>query len=334
MKKYIGIFFLVATGLQSDWLYWRTEYHTLLNEKVALEEELKQFKFRCKNERDKLSSEIQTLQNHNVALKEELELLKKNREEDKTTCERRISEIENQITILKNEGSDKEKALLDDHKKAQNRCQEEIDSLKKQLEEQSQAAIKQQEKLANFYEDKLKKCESLNQEYAEEVAKLQNLTQKQKQELEKLSSQAEELEEKLQDEIQSGKIRLKRYNNKLIINLDDKICFSSGSAKLKKGIKPALDKITQILINYPENQISIEGHTDNVPIIKGSKIADNWQLSTERALSVLRYILQNKILDSRRFSAAGFGEFHPILENNTPANRALNRRVDIVVIPK
>ncbi len=99
MKKYVSIFFIVVTGLQSDWLYWRTEYHTLLNEKVALEEELKQTKFQCKNERDKLSSEIQTLQSNNTALNEELELLKKNREEDKADCGKRIGEIENQITI-------------------------------------------------------------------------------------------------------------------------------------------------------------------------------------------------------------------------------------------
>lgn len=334
MKKFVSLFFVLIFGLYSDWIYWRTEYHNLLNEKIALEAELKQLKFQCKNEREKLSSEIQQLNNHNKALNEELELIKNGRKEDKIDCKKRISEIENKIEILKNNSSEREKELIDEHTKIQTSLREELNSLKEQLEQHKKDAIRNKEDLSNFYEDRIKKYESLNRDYLEKIAKLKKIARKQKKELERLSSQANELEEKLQEEIRSGKIRLKRYKNKLIINLDDKISFASGSAKLKQDIKPALVKITQILSNYPDNQINIEGHTDNVPIIRGSKFRDNWQLSTERALSVLRFILRNNSLDPTRFSAAGFGKFHPILPNNTEANRALNRRVDIVVIPK
>ncbi|NDK04965.1 Chemotaxis protein MotB [Leptospira kirschneri serovar Mozdok] len=167
----------------------------------------------------------------------------------------------------------------------------------------------------------------------DEISKLKHLSENQKKELDRLSDQANELENKLTDEIKKGQIRLKRFHNRLVINIDDKISFDSGSADLKKQILPALDKIKEILGNYPGNLIIIEGHTDNVPI-RTKKFSDNWQLSGERALSVLHYFLESKILDPRNFSLAGYGEFQPIVSNDTPENRALNRRVDIVVVPR
>ena len=94
-----------------------------------------------------------------------------------------------------------------------------------------------------------------------------------------------------------------------------------------------LDKIKKILSDYPEYQIVVEGHTDNIPI-KTQKFRSNWQLSTERALSVLDYLLSKTKIDPRRFSAAGFAEHSPIMPNDTAENRSLNRRVDIVVIPR
>jgi len=67
--------------------------------------------------------------------------------------------------------------------------------------------------------------------------------------------------------------------------------------------------------------------------MRSKRFRDNWQLSTERALAVLDYLLQDKNLNPLRFSAAGYGEYRPLVPNDTPENRALNRRVDIVVIP-
>ncbi len=102
---------------------------------------------------------------------------------------------------------------------------------------------------------------------------------------------------------------------------------------LKKGVLNALDKIAKILSSYPENTIMVEGHTDNVPI-STKRFRDNWALSTERALAVLNYLLRNTKLDPVRFAAAGYGEYQPIVSNDTPENKALNRRVDIVVMPR
>ena len=83
------------------------------------------------------------------------------------------------------------------------------------------------------------------------MAEINALNKQQKDELSRLENQALELEKQLQNEIEKGEIRLKRYHDKLIINIDDKISFASGSADLKPEILPALDKIKKILSDYP-----------------------------------------------------------------------------------
>ena len=75
----------------------------------------------------------------------------------------------------------------------------------------------------------------------------------------------------------------------------------------------------------------VQGHTDNVPI-SSARYNSNWELSTARAVSVVKYFIEVKGLDPTRFSATGYGEYQPLLDNTTPENRAINRRVDILIV--
>jgi chemotaxis protein MotB len=168
---------------------------------------------------------------------------------------------------------------------------------------------------------------------ADQIASLKKISETQETDFDRLSKQANDLENQLQTEIKNGDIKIKREFNKLIVTINDRISFDSGSPVLKPNVKPALNKITTILNNYPNTLISIDGHTDNIPLSRGTKFRDNWQLSMERALAVLGYILTEKELDPTRFSAAGFGEFQPQVPNDSDANRANNRRIDIVIVP-
>jgi chemotaxis protein MotB len=77
--------------------------------------------------------------------------------------------------------------------------------------------------------------------------------------------------------------------------------------------------------------LRIEGHTDDVPI-STREFRSNWELSTARAATVIRFLTERVGFDPRRLSAAGYGEFHPRVANDTPENRARNRRVDIVIL--
>ena len=119
------------------------------------------------------------------------------------------------------------------------------------------------------------------------------------------------------------------------VTLSDTILFDSGKATLKATSKKVLDKIASVLNrDYASQKIRVEGHTDNQPIVKSKKLwADNWDLSCNRAMAVLRY-LTSKGVDSKRIYAAGYSLNKPVASNSSAAGRAKNRRVAIVVSPR
>jgi chemotaxis protein MotB len=111
--------------------------------------------------------------------------------------------------------------------------------------------------------------------------------------------------------------------------LTDSLLFSSGSATLESQGQPLLTEIAALLNVDHVHPIAVEGNTDNVPIT-GGEFPSNWELSTARASSVVRFLIA-KGVDPQRLSAVGYAEQHPIATNSTPAGRALNRRVEIVL---
>ncbi|KAA1267167.1 OmpA family protein [Leptospira interrogans] len=336
MKPFLKFYFLFVLTLNSvsaDVFYYPWEYNKVYNEKITLEIELDSLRTRYRNETENSKKERLEFDSKIRSLEELLSREKEFRAKDNDLNIEKIKVLENQIAVLKTKSSNKERELIDENEKQSKKFRDLIDGLKEDLERERENCQKKTEALQKEYEKKISDLESRILVLNDEISKLKHLSENQKKELDRLSDQANELENKLTDEIKKGQIRLKRFHNRLVINIDDKISFDSGSADLKKQILPALDKIKEILGNYPGNLIIIEGHTDNVPI-RTKKFSDNWQLSGERALSVLHYFLESKILDPRNFSLAGYGEFQPIVSNDTPENRALNRRVDIVVVPR
>jgi chemotaxis protein MotB len=115
----------------------------------------------------------------------------------------------------------------------------------------------------------------------------------------------------------------------LVITFSEKYMFDSGKAEIYPEAKEVIKNIASLLIDEP-NRISIEGHTDNTPI-NTPEFPSNWELSTKRATNVLKYLLEELKFDPRRLTAAGFGEWHPVAPNDTPENKAKNRRVDLIV---
>lgn len=117
------------------------------------------------------------------------------------------------------------------------------------------------------------------------------------------------------------------------ISISDKMLFRSGSAVISRDAGKVLEKISKVLNDHNELEILVEGHTDNVPI-NTDCLADNWDLSTKRATSVVR-TLQNKYdVAPERMTAGGKSEYTPVADNNTRDGRAKNRRTDIIVLPK
>ncbi len=131
------------------------------------------------------------------------------------------------------------------------------------------------------------------------------------------------LEAGLEDDVQ---MRIEERG--VVIELPERILFDTGRAEIKTEFLPTLDLMVALL-NRIDNQIIVEGHTDNVPI-STFRYPSNWELSVDRAVSVVRYLAEEQDLDPRRFKATGYGEFHPLDTNKTPEGRARNRRVTIV----
>jgi chemotaxis protein MotB len=111
--------------------------------------------------------------------------------------------------------------------------------------------------------------------------------------------------------------------------LTDKLLFDSGSATLQPAGLPLLEEISRLLNVDHKHPITVEGNTDNQPI-QSSQFPSNWELSTDRATTVVRYLIAHGVAD-QRLSAAGYADLHPLASNATAAGRARNRRVDIVL---
>lgn len=159
--------------------------------------------------------------------------------------------------------------------------------------------------------------------------------------IEELSKQLDELnqtkrilEQRLQQEIADKQVRLEMAERGLVITFVADILFDSGKAKIRQEAHSSLDKVARVLAeNVPEYNIGIEGHTDNEPI-KYSGWKSNWELSTARALSILYYLVDERGIEPSRVSAVGYGEYHPVASNDTKEGRQLNRRVEIVILPR
>ena len=115
----------------------------------------------------------------------------------------------------------------------------------------------------------------------------------------------------------------------LTLQFSDKILFEAGQADILQEAGKLLEHVGMLIANHPSYSLRVEGHTDNAPI-RTSRYPSNWELSTSRAVNVVRYLLDKRIIAADRLLAAGYGEYKPLFPNDTPENRARNRRVELL----
>ena len=142
----------------------------------------------------------------------------------------------------------------------------------------------------------------------------------------------ENITEFAQSNRQKQNISTRILDGKIIITIKGKALFNSGSAVLNHTAISIFDEIIQILNDYPEYNINIKGHTDNIPI-STPIFPSNWELSAIRATTVLKYLI-SKGVSPKRLTATGYGDAMPIVPNTSEKNRAQNRRVEFVLEKK
>jgi len=178
-----------------------------------------------------------------------------------------------------------------------------------------------------------------NVNYERMVAKIQKDMMK----LDNVQKTTEEMEKKMQ-EIQAA-VELTKYleetgldrvvrieidAQRIKIVLNSPALFPLGKANITDDTKLLLDQIGKTLQKLP-NKVVIEGHTDNVPIAT-TRYRSNWELSMDRSISVVNYFVSIFGIENGRLAVAGYGEYRPLFANDTPENRARNRRIEIIIL--
>jgi len=166
-----------------------------------------------------------------------------------------------------------------------------------------------------------------SEEVEEEEDPLAELKKEQMQKSEEL---AELIEEVIKEQNLEKEVDIDFTSQYVSLTLNGGILFDSGKATLKPESSVVLNKIGIILEKYAKSTIEVEGHTDNVPIHTAA-FADNDELSSARALSVFRYIVEHTDLDPATIKHAGRGEYIPVADNSTAEGRTKNRRVEIKI---
>ncbi|OUR72609.1 hypothetical protein A9Q78_06465, partial [Methylophaga sp. 41_12_T18] len=143
-------------------------------------------------------------------------------------------------------------------------------------------------------------------------------------------SQRHELQQLLAPEIAQNLVSLETIEDRVTIRINEQAAFPSGNARLKPGFMPVLNKISQSLAQT-EADFIVSGHTDDIPI-NSPRYRSNWELSAARAASVVHILLEQPRLTAERFYIKGRGSTQPLAANNSLANRAVNRRVEISLV--
>ncbi|MGH7220233.1 MAG: OmpA family protein [Nitrospiraceae bacterium] len=249
-------------------------------------------------------------------------------EQQATELQSRLDGLENQNGQLNSELGNVRGQITDLEQKLQSgsaSSREEIARLQKQaadLEANTARIAKEREQLL---QEQSRLAAALDQERAAKEEEIKRLTRTQ-----------EELSKSLQEEISKGNITIQQVRDRLTINMVDRVLFDSGRAQVKPAGVKVLKQVADVLNKITDKQIRIEGHTDNVPI--SSKLQDrfktNWELSTARATTVVRYLIDHGGVDRQYLSAVGYADTHPLASNDTEEGRSSNRRIDIVLYPK
>lgn len=140
-----------------------------------------------------------------------------------------------------------------------------------------------------------------------------------------------QLLDRFKEMIDAGTLDVAIERGRIVIKMKQDILFESGSSRVGTDGKETLMEVSAALAEFPDRIFQVEGHTDNVPI-NSDRFPSNWELSTARAVSVVKILIEGGVAPTN-MSGAGYGEFQPRAENDTAENKALNRRIEIVMLP-
>jgi chemotaxis protein MotB len=208
--------------------------------------------------------------------------------------------------------------------------------LEQQLAQQRHDASEREKKLQTELADAQTHTTELATQQEQLSGKLAQ-TEAERQKLEdELKRVQNELSAILQPEINAGNVRIKRRGNELVVDVSDQVLFESGQADVKEEGQKVLAGVAPSLARLKGYTIQVAGHTDRARVVNPEtreRFPTNWELSTARATTVVRFLEERGKIPGTRLEAAGFAEFRPVAGNATAEDRQKNRRIELVLIP-
>jgi chemotaxis protein MotB len=207
---------------------------------------------------------------------------------------------------------------------------EELETLREQDQERISELTAQNSAMIAKLEKLGIKIDELDADLADAKALNEQLKKQQEQAKKRLETLKNMLG-KFKNLIAAGKLKVKIKDGKMFLELPSAILFPSGKANLSEEGKNTLMEVAAVLVQIPDREFLVAGHTDNVPI-KSAKFPSNWELSTARAVSVVKF-MQEMGVSPMNLAAAGYSEYQPLAENTSEDGRAQNRRIEIILMP-
>jgi chemotaxis protein MotB len=286
------------------------------------------------SQRKAAEQQAAALERERVALEArsgELQSKLDNLEQEKGRLNRELGTVQGQIQDLEQKLASGNASAQEQIMKLQKHATDLEANAARIAQEREQLRREQSQLNASLDQERLR----LKAEEAEK-ARLEQERAAKEEEIRRLTRTQEELTKSLQDEIAKGNITIQQVRDRLTINMVDRVLFDSGQAQVKPAGMKVLKQVAEILNKVTDKQIRIEGHTDNVPI--STKLQDrfktNWELSTARATTVVRFLIDQGGIDRQYLAAVGYADTHPIASNDSEEGRASNRRIEIVLYPR
>ena len=297
----------------------------------SLQETSKQFM----NERDGFKTDNIGLEMKNRELEAKLTLLEKEMgkvKQDITTAEsERDKAVEdyNKISSKYNELQNAQEDLIRGNVKETQKLLAELQSAQENLQKKEDL-LRRLEQNLDSKKSSLDKLTFELEKRNQRLAELEKILDGQKKIVQDLKSKVSEA----LLGFENNGLTVTNKNGKVYISLDEKLLFKSASWDIDANGRNALKKLASVLEKNPGIQITIEGHTDNVPYNPGSgQLKDNWDLSLKRATTVVRVLLDGSKINAARLTASGRSEYLPVDDRNTQDARQKNRRTEIVLTP-
>lgn len=268
-----------------------------------------------------LEAKIALLEKESDAMKEEIAKVQNERDraiEDYNIISRRYNDLQNAREELIKGNVRETRKLLEELQSAQENLKSKEDMLRR---------------LEETLDIKKASLDELTFELEKRNARLV--------ELEKILDEQKRITRELKNKVseallgfENNGLTVTQRNGKVYVSLEEQLLFKSASWDIDANGRNALRKLAAVLEKNPDIQITIEGHTDNVPYNPGaSQLKDNWDLSVKRATTVVRVLLEGSKIDPKRLTAAGHSEYMPVDTRNTPDARQKNRRTEVVLTP-